>query len=146
MTTLLTGRMRQALLIEVMCSWILTSTEGANHPLCLLRTRLSKRGLRYRILRFLRALRNSRRVDIKSTTSFRGFTSAESSSSVSAEDGIAAVGDALGFNASQKAALQLMAMQPDKVPQKNNSVRVEIEIDPEIAEASEVLQGLSEDF
>ena len=46
----------------------------------------------------------------------------------------AAVGDALGFNASQKAALQLM------------SVRVEIEIDPEIAEASEVLQGLSEDF
>ena len=30
----------------------------------------------------------------------------------------AAVGDALGFNASQKAALQLMAMQPDKVPQK----------------------------
>lgn len=58
----------------------------------------------------------------------------------------AEVGDALGFNASQKAALQLMAMQPDKVPQKNNSVRVEIEIDPEIAEASEVLQGLSEDF
>ena len=58
----------------------------------------------------------------------------------------AAVGDALGFNASQKAALQLMAMQPDKVPQKNNSVRVEIEIDPEIAEASEVLQCLSEDF
>lgn len=58
----------------------------------------------------------------------------------------AAVGDALGFNASQKAALQLMAMQPDKVPQKNNSVRVEIEIDPEIAEALEVLQGLSEDF
>ena len=30
----------------------------------------------------------------------------------------AAVGDALGLNASQKAALQLMAMQPDKVPQK----------------------------
>ena len=58
----------------------------------------------------------------------------------------AAVGDALGFNASQKAALQLMAMQPDKVPQKNNSVRVEIEIDPEIAEASEVLQSLSENF
>lgn len=58
----------------------------------------------------------------------------------------AAVGDAIGFNASQKAALQLMAMQPDKVPQKNNSVRVEIEIDPEIAEASEVLQSLSEDF
>ena len=58
----------------------------------------------------------------------------------------AAVGDALGFNASQKAALQLMAMQPDKVPQKNNSVRVEIEIDPEIAEASEVLRGLSADF
>ena len=54
----------------------------------------------------------------------------------------AAVGDAIGFNASQKAALQLMAMQPDKVPQKNNSVRVEIEIDPEIAEASEVLQSL----
>ena len=58
----------------------------------------------------------------------------------------AAVGDALGFNASQKAALQLMAMQPDKVPQKNNSVRVEIEIDPEIAEASEVLQGLQRIF
>ena len=58
----------------------------------------------------------------------------------------AAVGDAIGFNASQKAALQLMAMQPDKVPQKNNSVRVEIEIDPEIAEASEVLQSLSENF
>ena len=33
----------------------------------------------------------------------------------------AAVGDALGFNASQKAALQLMAMQPDKVPQKKYS-------------------------
>ena len=30
----------------------------------------------------------------------------------------AAVGDAIGFNASQKAALQLMAMQPDKPPQK----------------------------
>jgi len=30
----------------------------------------------------------------------------------------AAVGDAIGFNASQKAALQLMAMQPDKAPQK----------------------------
>ena len=58
----------------------------------------------------------------------------------------AAVGDALGFNASQKAALQLMAMQPDKVPQKNNSVRVEIEIAPELAAASEVLQGLSDDF
>ena len=57
-----------------------------------------------------------------------------------------AVGDALGFNASQKAALQLMAMQPDKVPQKNNSVRVEIEMNPEIAEASEVLQSLSENF
>ena len=58
-----------------------TSSEGASQPLCLLRTRLSKRGLRYRVLRFLRALRNSRRVDCKSTTSFRGFTSAESSSS-----------------------------------------------------------------
>ena len=40
-----------------------TSSEGASQPLCLLRTRLSKRGLRYRVLRFLRALRNSRRVD-----------------------------------------------------------------------------------
>lgn len=58
----------------------------------------------------------------------------------------AAVGNAIGFNASQKAALQLMAMQPDKVPQKNNSARVEIEMDPEIAEALEVLQGLSENF
>ena len=58
-----------------------TSSEGASQPLCLLRTRLSNRGLRYRVLRFLRALRNSRRVDSKSTTSFRGFTSAESSSS-----------------------------------------------------------------
>ena len=58
----------------------------------------------------------------------------------------AAVGNAIGFNASQKAALQLMAMQPDKVPQKNNSARVEIEMDPEIAEALEVLQGLSDDF
>ena len=58
----------------------------------------------------------------------------------------AAVGDAIGFNASQKAALQLMAMQPDKPPQKNDSVRVDIELDPEIAEASEVLQGLSADF
>ena len=37
----------------------------------------------------------------------------------------AAVGDALGFNASQKAALQLMAMQPDKVPQKNDSEALE---------------------
>ena len=58
----------------------------------------------------------------------------------------AAVGEALGFNASQKAALQLMAMQPDKVPQKNDSVRVDIEMDPEITEASEVLRGLSADF
>ena len=58
----------------------------------------------------------------------------------------AAVGDALGFNASQKAALQLMAMQPDKAPQETAPEQIEIEIDPEIAEASEVLQGLSEDF
>lgn len=28
----------------------------------------------------------------------------------------AALGDAIGFNASQKAALQFMAMQPDKAP------------------------------
>ena len=45
----------------------------------------------------------------------------------------AAVGDAIGFNASQKAALQLMAMQPDKPPQKNDSGRVDIELDPEVA-------------
>ena len=30
----------------------------------------------------------------------------------------AVVGDAIGFNASQKAALQLITMQPDKTPQK----------------------------
>ena len=58
----------------------------------------------------------------------------------------AAVGDALGFNASQKAALQLMAMQPDKAPQETAPEQIYIELDPEIAEALEVLQGLSEDF
>ena len=58
----------------------------------------------------------------------------------------AAVGDALGFNASQKAALQLMAMQPDKAPQETAPEQIDIELDPEITEASEVLQGLSEDF
>ena len=57
-----------------------------------------------------------------------------------------AVGDALGFNASQKAALQLMAMQPDKAPQETAPEQVDIELYPEIAEALEVLQGLSEDF
>ena len=57
-----------------------------------------------------------------------------------------AVGDALGFNASQKAALQLMAMQPDKTPQETAPEQIDIELDPEITEASEVLQGLSEDF
>lgn len=58
----------------------------------------------------------------------------------------AAVGDAIGFNASQKAALQLMAMQPDKAPQEAAPEQIDIELDPEIAEALEVLQGLSEDF
>ena len=58
----------------------------------------------------------------------------------------AAVGDAIGFNASQKAALQLMAMQPDKAPQETAPEQIDIELDPEIAEASEVLQGLSDDF
>lgn len=58
----------------------------------------------------------------------------------------AAVGDAIGFNASQKAVLQLMAMQPDKAPQEAAPEQIDIELDPEIAEALEVLQGLSEDF
>ena len=58
----------------------------------------------------------------------------------------AAVGDALDFNASQKAALQLMAMQPDKTPQETAPEQIDIELDPEIAEASEVLQSFSEDF
>ena len=57
-----------------------------------------------------------------------------------------AVGDAIGFNASQKAALQLMAMQPDKAPQETAPEQIDIELDPEIAEALEALQGLSEDF
>ena len=57
----------------------------------------------------------------------------------------AAVGDAIGFNASQKAALQLMAMQPEKAPRKNDSVRVEIEMDPEVAEALEILQQFSDE-
>ena len=57
----------------------------------------------------------------------------------------AAVGDALGFNASQKAALQLMAMQPDKAPQETAPEQIDIELDPEITEASEVLRGLSAD-
>ena len=51
----------------------------------------------------------------------------------------AAVGDALGFNASQKAALQLMAMQPDKAPQETAPEQIDIDLDPEITEASEVL-------
>ena len=58
----------------------------------------------------------------------------------------AAVGSAIGFNASQKAALQLMAMQQDKAPQETAPEQIDIEPDPEIAEAVEVLQGLSEDF
>lgn len=58
----------------------------------------------------------------------------------------AAVGDALGFNASQKAALQLMAMQPDKVPQETAPEQIDINLDPEITEALEVLRGLSADF
>ena len=41
--------------------------------------------------------------------------------------------------------LQLMAMQPDKVPQKNDSVRVDIEMDPEAAEALEFLEQFSEE-
>lgn len=57
----------------------------------------------------------------------------------------AAVGDAIGFNASQKAALQLMAMQPEKAPQENDSVRVEIEMDPEVAEALAILQQFSDE-
>ena len=58
----------------------------------------------------------------------------------------AAVGDAIGFNASQKAVLQLMAMQPDKAPQETAPEQIDIELDPEITEASEVLRGLSADF
>ncbi len=57
----------------------------------------------------------------------------------------AAVGDAIGFNASQKAALQLMAMQSEKATQKNTSVQVEIEMDPEVAEALEILQQFSDE-
>ena len=57
-----------------------------------------------------------------------------------------AVGSAIGFNASQKTALQLMAMQPDKAPQETAPEQIDIELDPEIAEVLEVLQGLSEDF
>lgn len=57
----------------------------------------------------------------------------------------AAVGDAIGFNASQKAALQLMAMQPEKATQKTASVQVEIEMDPEVAEALEILQQFSDE-
>ena len=36
----------------------------------------------------------------------------------------AAVGDAIGFNASQKAALQLITMQPDKTPQETAPVQI----------------------
>lgn len=57
----------------------------------------------------------------------------------------AAVGDAIGFNASQKAALQLMAMQSENAPQKTASVQVEIEMDPEVAEALEILQQFSDE-
>ena len=38
-----------------------------------------------------------------------------------------------------------LAMQPDKVPQKNDSVRVDIEMDPEAAEALEFLEQFSEE-
>ena len=57
----------------------------------------------------------------------------------------AAVGDALGFNASQKAALQLMAMQPDKAPQETAPEQIDIELDPEAAEALEFLEQFSEE-
>ena len=57
----------------------------------------------------------------------------------------AAVGDAIGFNDSQKAALQLMAMQPEKAPRKNDSVRIDVEMDPEVAEALEILQQFSDE-
>lgn len=56
-----------------------------------------------------------------------------------------AVGDAIGFNASQKAALQLMAMQPEKAPQENDSVRIEVEMDPDVAEALKILQQFSDE-
>ena len=58
----------------------------------------------------------------------------------------AAVVVALGFNASQKAALPLLAMQPDKAPLATPPVPIDIDLDPEITEASEVLRGLSADF
>lgn len=57
----------------------------------------------------------------------------------------AAVGDAIGFNASQKAALQLMAMQLENAPHENDPVRVEVEMDPEVAEALEILQQFSDE-
>lgn len=57
----------------------------------------------------------------------------------------AAVGDAIGFNASQKAALQLMAMQSENAPHENDPVRVEVEMDPEVAEALEILQQFSDE-
>lgn len=57
----------------------------------------------------------------------------------------AAVGDAIGFNASQKAALQLMAMQPEMASHENDPVRVEVEMDPEVAEALNILQQFSDE-
>ena len=57
----------------------------------------------------------------------------------------AAVVVALGFNASQKAALQLMAMQPDKAPQETAPEQIDIELDPEVAEALEFLEQFSEE-
>lgn len=56
-----------------------------------------------------------------------------------------AVGDAIGFNASQKAALQLMAIQPEKAPRENDSVRIEVEMDPDVAEALKILQQFSDE-
>lgn len=55
-----------------------------------------------------------------------------------------AVADAVGSNASQKAALQLMAMQPGVAPRKNEAAGVEIEMDPEAAAALEILERFSE--
>ena len=46
--------------MEVMCSCIFTSTDGASHPLCLERTRFSNLTDRYLVVRFLLALRNFR--------------------------------------------------------------------------------------
>ena len=69
-----TGRMLWTFLTTVRWQSIFCCTDGGSQPSFFLR--LSKRGLRYLVLRYRRLRRNSRRAEMLSTTSVRSSTSA----------------------------------------------------------------------